>query len=103
MSTSLSVIIRRFFLIFVVVGIGFAVMMLFSFDVIKIDWPSFMEIQPSFRPMEDPLPVPALSVPIQGAAYVPETGNPENPISSDPASVGRGRSRRSASDRPCTT
>jgi mono/diheme cytochrome c family protein len=92
MSTSLSVIIRRFFLIFVVVGIGFAVMMLFSFDVIKIDWPSFMEIQPSYRPMENPLPVPERSIPIEGPVYIPNSQVlPENPIKADDASLARGK------------
>ena len=66
MSTSLSVIIRRFAVIFAAAGVAFAVVLLFSFDVIKIDWPSFMEIQPSYRPMENPLPVPERSIPIEG-------------------------------------
>ncbi len=65
--------------------------LLITYQVIRIEWISFMEIQPSFRPMEDPLPVPARSVPIQGAAYVPDTGNPVNPIPSDPASLSRGQ------------
>jgi mono/diheme cytochrome c family protein len=65
--------------------------LLITYQVIHIDWISFMEIQPSFRPMEDPLPVPARSVPIQGAAFVPETGNPTNPITADQASLSRGQ------------
>jgi mono/diheme cytochrome c family protein len=90
MSTSLSVILRRFAIIFLVAGIGLVIMLLFSYDVIKIDWPSFMEIQPSFRQMEDPLPVPALSIPVEGPAYIPNLGAPANPIPADQASVGRG-------------
>jgi len=71
-------------------GVLFGVLMLFTFDVIKIDWPSFMEIQPSYRPMEDPLPVPERSIPIEGAAYIPNMGAPENPTAADAASITRG-------------
>jgi mono/diheme cytochrome c family protein len=66
------------------------VLLLFSYDVIKIDWISFMEIQPSFKPMENPLPVPLDSIPIEGAAYVPGMGAPVNPIASDEVSRTRG-------------
>ena len=92
MSTSLSVILRRFFMIFVAVGILFGIMMIFSFDVIKIDWPSFMEIQPSYRPMENPLPVPERSIPIEGAVYIPNTqALPLNPTKAEDASIARGK------------
>ncbi|MEP7137725.1 MAG: cytochrome c [Chloroflexota bacterium] len=90
MSTSLSVIIKRLLMIFAVVGVLFGVLMLFTYDVIKIDWPSFMEIQPSFRPMENPLPVPARSIPIEGAAYIPNMGVPTNPTTVDEGSITRG-------------
>ena len=33
--------------------------LLLTYQVIHVDWITFMEIQPSFRPMEDPLPIPA--------------------------------------------
>ena len=90
MSTSLSVIIRRLFLIFVAVGIAFGVMMLFTYDIIKIDWPSFMEIQPSYRQMENPLPVPERSIPIEGPIVIPGMGAPQNPTAADDASIARG-------------
>jgi len=64
--------------------------LLITYQVIHIDWISFMEIQPSFRPMENPLPVPANSVPIEGPAYVPGVGNPLNPIAADQISLTRG-------------
>jgi mono/diheme cytochrome c family protein len=90
MSTSLSVIIRRLFMIFVAAGAAFAVILLFTFDVIKIDWPSFMEIQPSYRQMENPLPVPTSSIPIEGAIVIPGMGAPQNPAAADDASIARG-------------
>lgn len=90
MSTSLSVIIRRLAMIFVAAGVAFAVILLFTYDVIKIDWPSFMEIQPSYRQMENPLPVPTSSIPIEGAIVIPGMGAPENPTAADDASIARG-------------
>lgn len=76
--------------VFAVLVVLAAVLMIFSFDVIKIDWPSFMEIQPSYRPMENPLPVPARSIPVEGAAFIPNMGAPENPSVVDEASLTRG-------------
>ena len=90
MSTSFSVIFKRLALLFVAVAVLVGVLLLFSYDVIKIDWPSFMEIQPSFRPMEDPLPVPTRSIPIEGPAYIPALGAPNNPVPADEASLARG-------------
>jgi mono/diheme cytochrome c family protein len=92
MSTSLSVIIKRLAMIFMAAGAAFAVILLFSFDIIKIDWPSFMEIQPSYRPMENPLPPPERSIPIEGAVYIPNSQVlPENPTKADDASLTRGK------------
>ena len=90
MSTSLSVIIKRLAMIFLVVGVLFGVMLLFSYDVIKIEWPSFMEIQPSFKNMENPLPPPGRSIPVEGAVSIPGMGSPENPTPADDSSVTRG-------------
>ncbi len=65
-------------------------LLLFTYDVIKIDWISFMEIQPSYKPMDNPLPAPARSVPVEGAAYIPGMGAPVNPVPADEISVARG-------------
>ncbi|MDV7393760.1 hypothetical protein RZS08_20450, partial [Arthrospira platensis SPKY1] len=59
------------------------IIMLFTYDVIKLEWVSFMEIQPSYGPMDKPLPVAANSIPIEGAAYIPGMGDPVNPIEAD--------------------
>ena len=90
MSTSLGVIIRRLALVFMAAGAAFAVILLFTFDIIKLEWPSFMEIQPSYRPMENPLPPPESSIPIEGAISIPGMGVPENPVEADDASLARG-------------
>jgi mono/diheme cytochrome c family protein len=76
--------------VFAVVSVLVGIMLMFTYDVIKIDWPSFMEIQPSYRPMENPLPVPERSIPIEGAAYIPNMGAPANPTVADDASLTRG-------------
>jgi mono/diheme cytochrome c family protein len=91
MSTSLSVIIQRLLLVFVAAGLLLGVTLIFSYDIIKIDWPSFMEIQPSYRQMENPLPVPERSIPIEGPIAIPGFGSPENPTPADEASVTRGQ------------
>jgi len=90
MSTSLGVILKRLFMIFVVAGVAFAVVLFFSYDVIKIDWVSFMEIQPSYGTQNHPLPVPAQSIPVEGAAYIPGDGAPTNPVPADQTSIARG-------------
>ena len=63
---------------------------LWAYDVIKIDFISFMEIQPSFSAQEEPLPVPARSIPIDGPAVIPNMGAPENPVVADDVSISRG-------------
>jgi mono/diheme cytochrome c family protein len=62
-----------------------------TYEVINIDWLSMMEVQPSYRPMEAPLPIPEGSIPISGAAFVGGIGSPENPIQADADSLERGR------------
>jgi mono/diheme cytochrome c family protein len=64
--------------------------LLFTYDIVKLEWISFMEVQPSYRPMEDPLPLPEQSVPVQGAAIIRELGAPVNPVIADQASIARG-------------
>jgi mono/diheme cytochrome c family protein len=81
---------RQLFGVFAVLGFLLAVILLFSYDIIKLEWISFMEIQPSHRQMEDPLPVPARSIPIEGPVAIPGMGAPDNPTEADEASVARG-------------
>jgi mono/diheme cytochrome c family protein len=81
---------RQLLGVFVVLGLLLAVTLLFSYDIIKLDWVSFMEIQPSHRQMEDPLPVPARSIPIEGPIAIPGMGAPDNPTEADEASMARG-------------
>ncbi len=82
---------KRITITVVIVAIPLAVGLLFNYRIIHIQWPSMMAIQPSYRAMEDPLPLPARSVPIQGAAFVPGAGAPANPTAADAASIARGK------------
>ena len=101
MSTSLSVIIQRLLMILVAVGVAFSIILLFTFDILKIEWPSFMEIQPSYRPMENPLPVPEHSIPIEGPIVIPGMGAPENPVEADEDSLARGAELYTINCRMC--
>lgn len=83
--------IKRLLLVLGIVLTPFILGLLFLYDVIKIDWLSFMEIQPSYSAQEDPLPLPPDSVPIQGAVYVSGLGAPVNPVPADDVSLQRGQ------------
>lgn len=81
---------RQLFWVFMTLGLLLGIVMVFSYDIIKIDWLSFMEIQPSYASQEHPLPVPAQSIPVEGAAYIQGAGAPENPVPADETSIVRG-------------
>ena len=74
-----------------VAGTLFGGLALFSMDVIKLEWVTFMEIQPSFDAQEKPLPLPARSIPVDGPASIPNMGAPENPVAADDISISRGK------------
>lgn len=83
--------------VFAVLAVLAGALMIFAFDVIKIDWVVFMEIQPSYGTQEfdantgeGPLAVPAQSIPVEGAAYIPGEGAPINPVPADETSIARG-------------
>ena len=76
--------------VFAVLGVIIGALAIFAFDVIKIDWIVFMEIQPSFGTQEQPRSVPPRSIPVEGAAYIPGAGAPVNPVAADEVSLSRG-------------
>ncbi len=90
MSTSWKVILKRLAIMAVIALLALGVMELFAYDVIKIQWITFMEIEPNHQPMEDPLPVPSQSIPIEGPVSIPNMGAPTNPVPADAASIARG-------------
>jgi mono/diheme cytochrome c family protein len=84
--------IKRLFILLSIAVLGIVLLMVFTYDIIKLDWITFMEIQPSYKPMENPLPVPPNSIPVEGAAYIAGMGAPVNPIIPDEVSISRGES-----------
>lgn len=81
---------KQLLVVFAVLAVLVSGLMILSYDVIKIDWLVFMEIQESFDDQEKPLAVPARSIPVEGAAYLPGMGEPVNPVPADEASIVRG-------------
>jgi len=81
---------RQLVVLFLVVGILAGVLTMFSMDVIKLEWVTFMEVQPSFDAQEEPLPVPPRSIPVDGPASIPNGEAPENPVTADEVSLSRG-------------
>jgi mono/diheme cytochrome c family protein len=88
---------KQLFVVFSVLGILASVLFIFTYDIIKIDWVVFMEIQESYANQEfdpitgaGPLPVPAQSIPVEGAAFIPGEGVPLNPVPADGVSIARG-------------
>ncbi len=81
---------KQLLVVFAALGVIAAVLMTFSYDVIKIDWVVFMELQEAFDDQEKPLAVPPQSIPVDGAAYLPGMGEPINPVPADEASIARG-------------
>jgi len=87
----MSGLVKRMLITLLILAIPLVLGLLFTYQIIHIDWVSFMEIQPSFLAMENPLLLPPRSVPIEGPAYVPGVGSAANPIPADQASLNRGQ------------
>ncbi len=81
---------KQLLVVFAALAVLAAILMTFSYDVIKIQWVTFMAIQPSFDDQEKPLAVPARSVPVEGVVYLPGMGEPVNPVPADEVSIARG-------------
>jgi len=81
---------KRLIIAGLLVLILLGVIELFAYDIFKVSWVSFMEVQPAFQPMYKPLPVPTDALPVEGAAYNPLLGVPPNPVTADQASLARG-------------
>jgi mono/diheme cytochrome c family protein len=82
---------KRLYIVLGIVTIPLLLTLLFSYDVIKIEWVTFMAIQSSFKPQRDPLPVPEQSIPVQGAANIAQLGVPTNPVEANADSIKRGK------------
>ena len=83
--------IRRVLILVGVIVFGMAALLILTYDIVKVEWISMMEIQQSYKPMEAPLPPPPNSIPVEGAAYLPGLPAPENSVPADETSISRGR------------
>lgn len=81
---------KQLLVVFAALAVLAAALAVFAFDVIKIDWVVFMELQDSYGAQEQPRPVPAQSIPVEGPAYIPGEGAPVNPVPADETSIARG-------------
>jgi len=82
--------IKRLIILMLLLTAPLAIGLLFTYEVIKIDWISFMELQPAFQTQREPLPLPQGSVPVTGPALITGLDAPVNPLAGDPDSVARG-------------
>jgi mono/diheme cytochrome c family protein len=81
---------QRGLVIIALVLLPFIVGVLFTFEIIKIPFPTNMQYQPSVNYQEGPRILPPKdAVPIQGLSVIPEEF-PINPVISDEASLQRG-------------
>jgi mono/diheme cytochrome c family protein len=92
---------KRLIIVLVLLSAPLLLGLLVTYDIIKIEWISFMEIQPSYNPQENPLPLPARSVPIQGAYNNPVLGPQENPYPASENSLERGKYFYDITCQPC--
>lgn len=92
---------QRGLLIISLVLAPFIIGLLFTFEIIKIQFPTNMARNPSVDYQEGPRRLPADgAVPIQGLSVIPEEF-PTNPISADEVSVQRGKVLYTIHCRPC--
>lgn len=82
---------RRVIITLVAVSIPLLLGMLFTYDVIKVDWASTMEDQVAVEVQQGPrLAAPAESVRFDGPSLPKDGKLPENPVPADAVSLQRG-------------
>jgi len=83
---------RRVIITLVILSVPLMVGLAFTYDVIKVDWTSSMEDQPSIEAQEGPRPLaPPESVPFEGASLPKNGKQPDNPVPPDAVSLERGK------------
>lgn len=82
---------RRVIITFVIVTVPLLLGLVFTYDIIKVNWASNMEFQASVNHQEGPRKwAPADAIRIDGASG-PIAGIPDNPVPADQISLDRGR------------
>lgn len=83
---------RRIIITLLILATPFVLGLALTYEIIQVDFPSFMENQPSVGYREGPrLLPPAGSVPTTGVEVPPDGSLPENPVSATPDSIARGK------------
>jgi mono/diheme cytochrome c family protein len=82
---------RRVFITFFVLGLPFVLGLIFTYDVIKIDWTSTMEDQMAVEYQQGPRKsAPAEAVRFDGPGLPKDGQLPANPVPADAVSLARG-------------
>ena len=83
---------RRILITLVILATPFVIGLALTYEVIQVDFPSFMENQQSIGYREGPrLLPPEGSIPVTGVETPPDGGLPTNPVEATPNSVARGK------------
>lgn len=89
--TERTLFVRRVIITLLILATPFIVGLLATYEKIRVDFPSFMEDQPSIKPQEGPRRLPPDgAVPFFGPAAVGEGQTPLNPVPAEPVSLQRG-------------
>ncbi len=83
--------IKRIIITLVILAAPFIVALVFTYEVVNVEFVSFMEDQVSVKSQEGPIiPYPRDSIPTSGVPYVKEGRPAENPFPGDQESIARG-------------
>ena len=84
--------IRRMLITLVIFAVPALVVLLFSYDIVAVDFDSFMENQPSVGYEEGPrLLPPEEAVPVSRPLYATQAPDTQNPVPADEVSLQRGK------------
>ncbi len=83
---------RRIIITLVILTMPFILGLSLTYEIIQVDFASFMEEQPSIGYREGPrLLPPEGAVPVTGVEVPPDGSLPENPVPATPDSIARGK------------
>jgi mono/diheme cytochrome c family protein len=93
---------RRLVIILGVLGVATCLLLMATYDIITVDWISFMEDQPAVDYQEPPRRLaPEESVPLSRPAYLDVSSDLTNPVPADAVSLQRGELLFSFHCTPC--
>ncbi len=83
---------RRILITLLILATPFVIGLAMTYEVIQVDFPSFMEDQPSVGYREGPrLLPPQGAIPVTGVELPPDGSLPTNPVPATPVSIARGK------------